>query len=133
MSTFSESALKATAVLKTQSRIRDMRRSSLTQSTLLDISSGVDQRSAEHSLEEEYTPDMNHRVLPVSSKGSISATFKVPGIITIPNDGAVHNVTIVKLNLDASMSWVTVPKIDTKVHLKVRYKPTHAQIPTLKF
>jgi hypothetical protein len=59
-----------------------------------------------------------HPSMAVSSKG-ISATFRVPGLITIPSDGASHNVTITQLKLDASMSWVTVPKVDTKTHLKV--------------
>lgn len=62
---------------------------------------------------------MEHRGLSVSSKGGISATFRVPGSITVPSDGAAHNVTVTQLKLDASMSWVTVPKIDAKTHLKV--------------
>lgn len=60
-----------------------------------------------------------HPGMAVSSKGSISATFRVPGLISIPSDGASHNVTIKQLKLDASMSWVTVPKVDAKSHLKV--------------
>jgi hypothetical protein len=63
---------------------------------------------------------MQHRGLQVSSKGNVSATFGVPGLINIPSDGVGHNVTIVKLGLDATMSWVCVPKKDGKVHLKVR-------------
>jgi len=63
---------------------------------------------------------MQHRGLRVSSKGNVSATFGVPGLINIPSDGDAHNVTIVKLGLDATMSWVCVPKKDGKVHLKVR-------------
>lgn len=54
-----------------------------------------------------------------SSKGDISATFQVPGLITIPSDGTAHNVTIAELSLDAVMSWIAVPKKDTRVHLKV--------------
>jgi hypothetical protein len=61
-----------------------------------------------------------HRGLVVSSKGNINATFRVPGLISIPSDGQSHNVTIVQLRLDASMTWVSVPKEDTKTHLKVR-------------
>jgi hypothetical protein len=60
-----------------------------------------------------------HASMAVSSNGGISATFRVPGLITIPSDSAFHNVTIAQLTLDASMSWVTVPKVDTKTHLKV--------------
>ncbi|RDB15252.1 Protein F37C4.5 [Hypsizygus marmoreus] len=56
------------------------------------------------------------------SKGSANATFHVPGIITIPADGVAHNVTIAKLNLDATMSWVCVPKRDTKTYLNANVK-----------
>lgn len=69
------------------------------------------------SYEEE--DGMEHRELEVSSKGNISATYRVPGVITIPSDNASHNFTVVQLRLDASMSWVVVPKVDTKTHLKV--------------
>ena len=62
---------------------------------------------------------MEHRKLTVMSKGNVSATFQVPGIISIPSDGNAHNVTIAQLKLNATMSWVCVPKVDTKVHLKV--------------
>ena len=63
--------------------------------------------------------DAWHPSMAVSSKGGISATFRVPGLISIPSDDASHNVTITQLKLDASMSWVTVPKVDAKSHLKV--------------
>ena len=63
--------------------------------------------------------NMEHRELVVSSKGNISATFRVPGLISIPSNGQAHNVTIVQLKLDASMTWVSVPKEDSKTHLKV--------------
>ena len=46
----------------------------------------------------------------VSSTGNVSATFQAPGLISIPSDGISHDVTIAKLNLDAKMSWVCVPK-----------------------
>ncbi|KAF8867671.1 hypothetical protein BD779DRAFT_1794936, partial [Infundibulicybe gibba] len=64
------------------------------------------------------SPMMLHRGLDVSSKGNVSATFRIPGLISIPSDGGSHNVTIVELKLDAAMSWVAVPKRDAKVHLK---------------
>ncbi|GLB45277.1 putative mucoidy inhibitor A [Lyophyllum shimeji] len=71
---------------------------------------------------DENTETMGHRGLAVTSKGGISATFQVPGSITVPSDGASHNVTVVQLKLDASMSWVTVPKIDVKTRLKAKIK-----------
>jgi len=58
--------------------------------------------------------------LSVTSKGNINATFRIPGLITIPSDGAAHNFTIVQLNLDATMSWISVPKEDPKVHLAAK-------------
>jgi hypothetical protein len=57
---------------------------------------------------------------PVSSHGNITATFQVPGLITIPTDTDSHNVTIAELELDASLAWVCVPKVDTKTRLSVR-------------
>ncbi|RDB15217.1 Protein F37C4.5 [Hypsizygus marmoreus] len=65
---------------------------------------------------------MEHRGLSVSSKGGVSATFRIPGSITVPSDGASHNVTVVQLKLDASMTWVTVPKVDAKTHLEAKIK-----------
>ncbi|KAJ7644814.1 hypothetical protein FB45DRAFT_1116673 [Roridomyces roridus] len=70
--------------------------------------------------EEESEVPMDHAGAAVSSKGNVSATFRVPGLVTIPCDGDVHNFTIVELSLKAVMSWVCVPKIDTKTHLKAR-------------
>lgn len=65
---------------------------------------------------------IQHRGLQVSSKGYINATFGVPGLISIPSDNVGHNVTIVKLSLDATMNWICVPKKDLRVHLKVSYE-----------
>lgn len=62
-------------------------------------------------LSSEALPEMDYRVSSVSSKGGISATFQVPGAITVPSDGAAPSVTVARLTLDASMSWVTVPKL----------------------
>ena len=55
----------------------------------------------------------------VVSQGNITATFRVPGRTTVPSDGAVHSVTIAKLDLDAVVEWVAVPKKDPRTHLKV--------------
>ncbi|TFK22942.1 mucoidy inhibitor A [Coprinopsis marcescibilis] len=66
--------------------------------------------------------EMQHRSLQVSSKGNITATFTVPGLMTIPSDNVAHNVTIAQLELDATMEWVSVPKLDAKVHLKAIVK-----------
>lgn len=71
------------------------------------------------SYHSDEVSSIQHRGLQVSSKGHVSATFGVPGLINIPSDDVAHNVTIVKLELDATMNWVCVPKKDTRVHLKV--------------
>ncbi|KAJ7640718.1 hypothetical protein DFH06DRAFT_620450, partial [Mycena polygramma] len=53
----------------------------------------------------------------VTSTGNVSATFRVPGLVTIPCDDAAHNFTIVELHPKATMSWVTIPKREPKTHL----------------
>ncbi|KAL0946274.1 hypothetical protein HGRIS_012526 [Hohenbuehelia grisea] len=67
-------------------------------------------------------PVMQQMQLSVASQGNMSATYQVPGLISIPSDGQAHNVTIVQLELDAVMSWVSVPRVDTRVHLKAKIK-----------
>lgn len=69
-------------------------------------------------------PQMAKRELVVSSKGNVTATFQVPGLISVPTDDESHNVTIAELKLDATMSWVAVPKKETKVHLTVCFVQT---------
>ncbi|KAF7318747.1 hypothetical protein HMN09_00387000 [Mycena chlorophos] len=56
----------------------------------------------------------------VTSRGNVSATFRVPGRVSIPSDGEVHNFTLVELKFAAVMSWVAVPKMDTKAHITAR-------------
>jgi len=67
-------------------------------------------------------PPMAARGASVSSKGNVSATFQVPGVISIPSDGAFHNVTVAQLELEATMAWVCVPKKDTKTRLSAKVK-----------
>ncbi|KIL61351.1 hypothetical protein M378DRAFT_82562, partial [Amanita muscaria Koide BX008] len=68
------------------------------------------------------TDSLRFRGADVSSKGNVSATFTVPGIITIPSDGTAHNVTVAELKLGATMSWVVVPKIDARARLSAKIK-----------
>ena len=76
----------------------------------------------ESAVEELEPPRLiNHRDFLVSSKGDINASFSVPGLISIPSDGDSHNVTIIQLPLDALMSWISVPKKETKAHLTVGF------------
>lgn len=62
---------------------------------------------------------MDQGVMDASSSGNITATFRVPGTVTIPSNPATRNLTIAELALNATMTWVCVPKQDTKVHLQV--------------
>ena len=64
----------------------------------------------------------------VVSQGNITATFRVPGRTTVPSDGAQHSVTIAKLDLDAVVEWVAVPKKDPRTHLKVN-RPSSSTYP----
>ena len=62
---------------------------------------------------------VEHQVTQITSTGLVNATFRVPGRTTIPSDDDEHNVTIADLKLDAKVTWVCVPKVDTRVHLEV--------------
>ena len=55
----------------------------------------------------------------VASEGSISAPFRVPGLVTIPRDEEEHTFIVVELDADAGMNWYTVPKLYMKDHLEV--------------
>ncbi|KAK0488983.1 hypothetical protein IW261DRAFT_1442573 [Armillaria novae-zelandiae] len=97
------------------------------QSMLLSRSAAPSSRKRSMLVEsdEEMSFDSLTRGMPyigstVTSKGNVSATYRVPGRVTIPAGGVEHTFTIVELNLDASMSWVSVPKVDTKTHLKAK-------------
>ncbi|KAF5337673.1 hypothetical protein D9758_013000 [Tetrapyrgos nigripes] len=65
-------------------------------------------------------PRMVQATSAVSSKGNVSATFQVPGLVTIPSNAGERSFTIVELNLGAAMSWVAVPKEEAKVALKAK-------------
>lgn len=60
-----------------------------------------------------------HATAAVTSKGSVNATYRVPGLITVPSDGVAHNVTVAKLIPGAKLTWLSVPSIDSRVHLTV--------------
>ncbi|PPQ90355.1 hypothetical protein CVT25_007757 [Psilocybe cyanescens] len=68
--------------------------------------------------EDDNEDDMDIDVAEVTSKGDISATFRVPGLTTIPSDEEEHGVTIAVLQLDAKILWACIPKGDTQVHLE---------------
>ncbi|KAJ7315021.1 hypothetical protein DFH08DRAFT_894479 [Mycena albidolilacea] len=77
-------------------------------------------RSNRHYRSRSRSPEvvvMKHEEAAVMSTGNVNATFRVPGLVTIPCDGAAHNFTIVELRPQAVMSWVAVPKREAKTHL----------------
>lgn len=65
-------------------------------------------------------PDLSTIAAHVHSQGAVSTTYKVPGLATIPCDNKAHNITIVELDLDATLSWITVPKLDARAYLQVK-------------
>ncbi|KAJ2918890.1 hypothetical protein MD484_g1484, partial [Candolleomyces efflorescens] len=65
-----------------------------------------------------------HATAAVTSKGSVNATFRVPGLITVPSDGVAHNVTVATLTPEAKLTWLSVPSIDHRVHLTAVLKNT---------
>lgn len=79
------------------------------------------------------TPKLATLGLKVTSKSDgrfNHSVFQVPGLISVPCDGMVHNVTIIELNkeLDTKLLWFSVPKVDTRVHLKVLTLHLHIQL-----
>lgn len=63
------------------------------------------------------------RIIPaqaeVASRGQVHASYKVPGLISVPSDGIEHNVTIAKLLPEAELSWLCMPSVDSRVHMTV--------------
>ncbi|KAJ6588627.1 hypothetical protein B0H19DRAFT_1216361 [Mycena capillaripes] len=77
-------------------------------------------RSTPHAVADSSDDEqarMAREAAAVTSTGNLSATFRVPGLVTIPCDNAAHNFTIVELRPKATMSWVAVPKREAKTHL----------------
>ena len=77
------------------------------------------------SPDEDDLDYVEHEVAQITSTGSVNATFRIPGLTTIPSDDDEHNVTIADLKLDAKVTWVCIPKSDTRVHLEVRPNPKY--------
>ena len=58
----------------------------------------------------------------VTSKGHVTATFRIPGSTTVLSKNEERSVTIASLDLEAKMNWVCIPKGDTRVHLQAAIK-----------
>ena len=101
------------------------KRSRLSAARFLDIEAEVSEEEdeEEEDMRFEDEPAVRHAFANTQSKGDLSVAYRVPGRITVPSDGEMHNVTIRNLDLPASLSWVSVPKKDTRAHLTVRNYP----------
>jgi hypothetical protein len=62
---------------------------------------------------------ISHRVVEVTSKGDVNASFGILGTVSIPSDGDSHNITVVKLDLPLEREWVAVPRKEVSVHMMV--------------
>ncbi|KAH8810168.1 hypothetical protein DL96DRAFT_1627882 [Flagelloscypha sp. PMI_526] len=82
-------------------------------------------------LFDDYAPAMQHRVVQVTSKGDVNASFGIPGTVSIPSDGDSHNITIVKLELPLEREWVAVPRKEVSVHMmaKIRNESEYTMLP----
>ncbi|KAK7448806.1 hypothetical protein VKT23_013536 [Stygiomarasmius scandens] len=104
------------AALRTRARGL-VRRQSLNSSSVIEEEA---EDASSDGLYVAYAPSMAQASASVSSKGNVSATFKVPGLVNIPSGTGERSFTIVELNLGAAMSWVAVPKEEAKVALKAK-------------
>ncbi|TFK38940.1 hypothetical protein BDQ12DRAFT_745564 [Crucibulum laeve] len=86
------------------------------------VSRGTARSGTKNSLESlnRSVTALENRTTTISSQGNVNATYAISGIITIPSDGVAHNVTIAELDLNAEMSWVSVPKRDSRTHVNAR-------------
>lgn len=62
---------------------------------------------------------MQHQIVSVTNKGTVSATFRVLGYINVPGDGQKHNVTVATLEFNVPLLWYTIPKEDARVYMEV--------------
>lgn len=63
--------------------------------------------------------DLNFEESNVTSSGNVNATFRVPGLTTVPSNEEDRSVTVADLNLPAVISWLCIPKLGSNVHLEV--------------
>ncbi|KAI3613241.1 mucoidy inhibitor a [Moniliophthora roreri] len=68
--------------------------------------------------ERDCDRQMEHTSSTIASQGSVSANFKIPGSVTVPSAEGERSFTIATLELDALMAWLSIPKVDNRVHLK---------------
>ncbi|TFK24420.1 hypothetical protein FA15DRAFT_669652 [Coprinopsis marcescibilis] len=70
-----------------------------------------------------HAPSVIKQMMAEASKAvDFNVTYTVPGLMTIPGDQIAHSVTIVKLELDTTLEWVSVVRSDARVYLKAVIK-----------
>lgn len=55
----------------------------------------------------------------VNSKGNVNASFRIPGLVSVPGTDEEKTFTIAEPELEATISWFSVPKADLHTHMKV--------------
>ncbi|KAF8901316.1 hypothetical protein CPB84DRAFT_1679836 [Gymnopilus junonius] len=88
------------------------------------------EKKSKEELEEESDNDMGfglyddeaigHSYAQVISKGNLNATFVIPGLITVPTESTNLTFTIQNLDLQSKLSWIAIPKHDTKSRLTAK-------------
>jgi len=62
------------------------------------------------------------------TEGTISSTFDIEGLSTIPSDDSYHRVSIASLDLTASLEWVCVPSMIPSAFLQCQVKNTSSYV-----
>jgi hypothetical protein len=72
---------------------------------------------------EEITPDTQALSEPnmVVSETPVALSYSVEEVVTIPSDGDAHQVSVSVLPLEATIDYITVPRVEPKVYLEVRF------------
>ncbi len=67
---------------------------------------------------------MEHRpaIVATNNLGNVSATFRIPGPISVPSDFQQHNVTIASFKFKAPLLWYTFPKANARVYMEVGFR-----------
>lgn len=74
----------------------------------------------EHTDDVDYLDDSpSYHFIQVTSNGELSATYPIPSPINVPSDGSKHNFTIREFDLFGQLTWILIPKYDTRTRLMV--------------
>jgi uncharacterized protein (TIGR02231 family) len=76
-------------------------------------------RAAVMKSEEAKERDVEVVVAKVDTSGA-AVTYRVPGAVTIPADGAPHKVTVASFELEPELDYVTAPKLVEAVYRRAK-------------